>query len=276
MAAFTPLILDLDEDFFDRFHLKPGPVIGTGLSGQVIHATSDNLNFGLAVKMFSMLHQADDMNVQLYTQEVKAMVGVDHPNIIKLISAVRCPRYWSITTPYCRNGTLSQRLSELTPHHLALYLIQLSCAVRYLYKRRIVHADIKPANVFLDDNGHAVLADFGLSFVVPDTTECSANIGGTPAFMAPELLCNGRVDPFKLDVYSLGAVVWCMLFRVEPNPMSVHSYLDELNNCPDVPHIYRCVLTAMLHQEPDLRIDICTLLVKLKEENFAVEMIDAL
>ncbi|XP_059152325.1 uncharacterized protein LOC131938336 [Physella acuta] len=276
MAPHTALLLDLDEDYFDRFQLKRGPVIGKGMSGQVILATSKTRKYRLAVKMFSMLNQDDDRNKQLHEQEVKAMWGVDHPNIIKLISAVRCPHYWAITTPYCRNGTLSQRLSELTPQHLALYMIQLSCAVRYLNKKRIVHADIKPANVFLDDKRHAVLADFGLSFVVEKAKDRSAKIGGTPAFMAPELHANEKIDPFKLDVYSLGAVIWCMLFRVEPNSLTKYNYLDELNISPDVPHIYRYILTAMLQQEPEARIDIITVLEKVKEMNFHVEWINAL
>ncbi|CAL1535252.1 unnamed protein product, partial [Lymnaea stagnalis] len=134
------------------------------------------------------------------------MQTLDHPNVIKLILAARCPDRLLICTPYCPKGSLSSVLTSLTPAHLAVYVSQLTSAVCYLHQKRVVHSDIKPSNVFIDDRENAILGDFGVAFMVPtdQTTVRPKVVGGTPAFMAPELFGPGHVDPFKLDVYSLG------------------------------------------------------------------------
>lgn len=243
-------VLDVDGDFFTTFNLKLGPVIGSGMSGQVVLAThANNPRIKWAVKLFPLLTGSDVTKTKkLFTREVKCMQTLDHPNVIKLLLAARCPDRLVICTPYCQRGSLSSRLTSLSPAHLALYVIQLTSAVGYLQEKRIVHSDIKPSNVFIDDRQNAILGDFGVAFVVPtdQTTVHPKMVGGTPAFMAPELFGRCHVDPFKLDVYSLGVVIWCILFRLEPSSENLYDYLHEVNVCPDVPQPYRSVLNYIL------------------------------
>ncbi|XP_055894112.1 uncharacterized protein LOC129927732 [Biomphalaria glabrata] len=272
-------ILDIKDDFFKTFKLKSGPIIGSGLSGNVVLASHlDQPQTKRAVKIFSYNGDSEMKSKKLFVREVKMMQSVNHPNLMKLIMAVRCPTYLAICMPFYQKGSLSSLLRELTPSNLAVYLTQLTCAVSYLNIKRIVHSDIKPNNILVDDKQNAILADFGLAFSVPHETEVisSDKVGGTPAFMAPELLTLGNVDPFKLDVYSLGAVVWCILFQIEPKSTVAFDYLHETNKSPDIPQPYRWALTRMLDPVPNKRIHINILLSKLKDSRLCPAITDSL
>ncbi|XP_055894111.1 uncharacterized protein LOC129927731 [Biomphalaria glabrata] len=273
-------ILDIKDDFFKTFNLKSGPVIGSGLSGNVVLASHlDQPQTKTAVKIFSTASEDGGIkSKKMFVREVKMMQSVAHPNLMKMIVAVRCPTYLAIGMPYYQKGSLSSVLHELTPTHLAVYLVQMAFALSYLDNKRIVHSDIKPANILVDDRSNAILGDFGLAFNVPHGTEIisSDSVGGTPAFMAPELLTLGNVDPFKLDVYSLGAVVWCILFKTEPKSTVTFDYLHETNMSPDIPQPYRWALSRMLHPVAEKRIQIKQVLSTLKETKFCPAVMEHL
>ncbi|KAK6976275.1 mitogen-activated protein kinase kinase kinase ANP1 [Biomphalaria glabrata] len=273
-------ILDIKDDFFQTFKFKPGHTIGSGLSGNVVLATHlDNPNIKRAVKMFSSCNEEDAIKgKKLFVREVKMMQSVDHPNIMKAIVAVRCPMYLAICMPFYQKGSLSSLLHELTPSHLAVYFAQLTCVLSFLDNKRIVHADIKPSNILVDDQQNVILGDFGLAFSVPHGTEVisSDKVGGTPAFMAPELHTLGNVDPFKLDVYSLGATLWCILFQKEPKSTLTFDYLFEINKSPDIPQPYRWALTKMFDPVANKRLHINHLLAKLRKIRFCPTIIDHL
>ncbi|KAH9488219.1 hypothetical protein Btru_064273 [Bulinus truncatus] len=279
-AATSVNVLDVKDDFFSAFRFKAGPVIGSGMTGQVVLATHvDRPEIKLAVKIFiTSTEDGGRKSKKLFAREAKAMHDVNHPNLMKMFAAVRCPHYLAITMPYYQKASLSSKLKELMPSHLALYFTQLACAVSYLCSKRIVHSDVKPSNILVDDKDNAILADFGVAFTVaPDEEVVLADrVGGTPAFMAPELFDSKCVDPFKLDIFSLGAVVWCMLFQVEPKSTMIFDYLHETNISPDVPDPYRWALPAMLDPAAQRRVSITQLLTRLKDARFCSSIIDSL
>ncbi|CAG5125972.1 unnamed protein product, partial [Candidula unifasciata] len=209
-------LVSLPEDFFTTYGFSRGPVLGSGMSGEVVLATSlvNPLN-KRAVKILSLL--TDDggaRNKRLFDREVGILRALSHPHVIKHNISVRCPEYLAICTHYCPNGTLSSKLKTMTPELCVKYFIQLTCAVRYLNdKQRIVHCDIKPANIFINENNDPVLGDFGLSNSIPpgDTTILSEDIGGSRRY--------------RVDVYSLGVVLWCMMFHKRPTSDTVYECL---------------------------------------------------
>lgn len=224
------------EDFFNLFKFKADAMIGSGTFGEVYLATRfDNKEQKIAVKIFKSPSGKDNH----FTREVSILLKLNQRQVIKLIMAVKCPSYSAIIMPYYQNGSLSVHLTTLSRQQLAKYFGQLVNVLNYLYSERICHSDIKPGNILLDDNDNAILSDFDLSFHVPPGTDVVKieNIGGTPAFMAPESLISKTLDPFKLDIYSLGAVLWCMLFRKEPE--FIIDYLEETIAKKEVPDKYR-------------------------------------
>lgn len=117
-----------------------------------------------------------------------------------------------IVTPYLRNGNARQYISVNPECDLLRLLRDISQGIAYLHSRKVVHGDMKAMNVLIDDNGKAVLCDFGLSRVKADVTSHTARLGtavvtGSRNWMAPERLTGGLVTK-PSDIYAFGMVVY--------------------------------------------------------------------
>ena len=127
-------------------------------------------------------------------------------------------------------------------------------AVRLLHAKRVVHLDIKPDNILVDDDGEPFLADFGSSNVIPLGGRYTKPVG-TDEFAAPEVLSGEAYSPFPADLWSLGVLLYTMLTgkypRIKKGEYRTNSKLsDECNS----------VLSSLLQPNPKLRIDIRRLL----------------
>ncbi|CAL1538885.1 unnamed protein product, partial [Lymnaea stagnalis] len=122
------------------------------------------------------------------------MKRLRHPNVMSIVSAVRTPLYLAIVMPYCCKGALSYLIPTLMLSQQRKLMKQITRAVEYLHRHNIVHGDIKPHNVIIDDNGNALLSDFGLSRAVPNQRVEIFVDFGTQAYRAPETLGEDRVN----------------------------------------------------------------------------------
>ncbi|BFZ15701.1 hypothetical protein BsWGS_18740 [Bradybaena similaris] len=246
-----PVVFDLPEGFFTSYKASRGPVLGSGMSGHVVLATSTtDPSKKRAVKILPLLTR--DMGItsmRLFTKEVRAIQGLSHPHVIKHVLSARCPGYLVICTDYCPGGTLTSRLTNMTLHLSMKYFLQMASAVRYLNDiKGIVHSDIKPDNIFFNAKHYPVLGDFGLSFFIPpgNTMVSTKAMGGTPFFSAPEKVYQPFVDPYKLDVYSLGVVLWCMLFKRQPTSNKVHQCLQDRHMLSNFPQpVIQCLASTL-------------------------------
>jgi serine/threonine-protein kinase len=116
-------------------------------------------------------------------------------------------------------GSLSALLQRgpLSLDRTRRILAELANALDFAHARGVVHRDVKPSNVLLDDSGRAYLCDFGLARLVMDSERWtrSGTLIGTPHYMAPEQGVSGRVDE-RCDTYSLGIVAYEMLTGSPP------------------------------------------------------------
>ncbi|CAG5129160.1 unnamed protein product [Candidula unifasciata] len=244
LPAMKPWLVNLPGDFFTTYQFARGPVLGSGMSGDVVLATSLlSPNHKRAVKMLSLLTADGGLaNTILFDREVNILQRLSHPYIIKHTISARCPDYLAICTHYCPNGTLTFQLDIVTPELCVKYFVQLACAVRYLNdKLRIVHSDIKPDNIFINVNNDPVLGDFGLSFFIPP--------GDT-----------------VLDMYSLGVSLWCMMFSAEPILGNMYELLDDPNYFEVAPDT----------QGWSLRYSAASILAELHEHDVHRDLIDSL
>ncbi|XP_046998419.1 serine/threonine-protein kinase stk11-like [Schistocerca americana] len=111
------------------------------------------------------------------------------------------------------------RVLRLATWQARAYLRQLCAAVCYLQARAIVHKDIKPANLLLAPDGRLTLADFGVAEALPlfSQGDTCTRSEGSPAFQPPEVAnCEPSFSGFKLDVWSCGVTLYCMLLGVHP------------------------------------------------------------
>ncbi|BFZ15700.1 hypothetical protein BsWGS_18739 [Bradybaena similaris] len=167
----------------------------------------------------------------------------------------------------------------MTLHLSMKYFLQMTSAVRYLNDiKGIVHSDIKPDNIFFNAKHYPVLGDFGLSFFIPpgNTMVSTKDMGGTPFFSAPEKVYQPFVDPYKLDVYSLGVVLWCMLFKRQPPSNNVYQCLDDIQMLSYIPQPVLQCLVSTLQIEPHKRHSAAALLNSLHSNGYYRSFIDHL
>src|SRR5574338_927237 len=132
---------------------------------------------------------------------------------------------------YVDGGSLSDRIRRgaIPVEDVERLLRQIAGALDYAHRQGVVHRDIKPDNILLDREGHALLADFGIVKLLEGTPSGSqltvtGGLVGTPAYMSPEQAQGLAIDS-RSDIYSLGVVVYEMLTGKQPftadTPMQV-------------------------------------------------------
>ena len=114
-------------------------------------------------------------------------------------------------------------------------LIQLISALKYLKNKLIAHLDIKPENILIknidneDNNNYVKLSDFSISKKIPSENSKIEFFGGTPIFNPPEIEVEEEIDPFKYDIYTLGATIYSFLFN-DFNFSEIKNTHNEINN----------------------------------------------
>ncbi|KNA19456.1 hypothetical protein SOVF_061300 isoform A [Spinacia oleracea] len=202
----------------DSFH--PSLKIGEGGYGSIYKGFLRQTQ--VAVKV---LNPNSRQGPREFGQEVDVLSKLRHPNLVTLIGA--CPESWALVYEYLSGGSLEDRLvcKDNTPPLAWQTRIQIAtelCAVLiFLHSSRptsIIHGDIKPSNILLDDNFVCKLADFGICRVIShsktsleETTRCcTTEPKGTFTYMDPEFLTTGELTP-KSDIYSFGIILLRLL-----------------------------------------------------------------
>ena len=203
----------------DSTDVKLHEVIGRGAFGVVYKGYWKGRE--VAVKMLSIAYGNDEKLLKTFKKEVEVLAKLQHPNIVHLFGACASPPSVFLVEEFMNYGSLHDALYK---HKIRLSLpkilsiaIDVASALSYLHPR-VVHCDLKPHNILLDEDGHAKVADFGIAKFKKGTyvnLTSAAAMNGTPAYMAPELFSAGHVSE-KCDVYSLGLVIWECLTSREP------------------------------------------------------------
>ncbi|KAL2892228.1 U-box domain-containing protein 33 [Bienertia sinuspersici] len=161
------------------------------------------------------------LNPREFEQEVDVLSKLRHPNLVTLIGA--CPESWALVYEYLSGGSLEDRLicKDNTPPLPWQTRIQIAtelCSVLiFLHSSRptsVIHGDLKPSNILLDDNFVCKLSDFGICCIISNNEQtarfCTTQPKGTFTYMDPELLSTGELTP-KSDIYSFGVIVLRLL-----------------------------------------------------------------
>ncbi|OMO61224.1 hypothetical protein CCACVL1_23655 [Corchorus capsularis] len=194
---------------------RKGELIGSGAFGRVYMGM--NLDSGelLAVKQVLIAANASKEKTQAHIreleEEVKLLQNLSHPNIVRYLGTAREDDSLNILLEFVPGGSISSLLGKFGAFPEAvvrMYTKQLLLGLEYLHKNRIVHRDIKGANILVDNKGCIKLADFGASKKVVElaTINGAKSMKGTPYWMAPEVILQTG-HSFSADIWSVGCTV---------------------------------------------------------------------
>ncbi|XP_038562821.1 receptor-interacting serine/threonine-protein kinase 3-like [Micropterus salmoides] len=206
--------------------------VDSGGFGHVYKARHKELCIDVAIKILR-----DDVRPALY-EEAKNMEKASCPFVLTLYGMYQgCPPFGGtsmqqgIVMEFMERGSVHSLLKDLSgppPWPLAFRLAhQVGLGMNFLHSMDLMHQDLKPSNVLLDDNLNAKLADFGLCRVstsaLNSSREATGAIGGSHKYMPPEAFEASYKPTRAFDIYSYGILLWCIVTGKEPYPMADYS-----------------------------------------------------
>ena len=174
----------------------------------------------VAVKRLQPHAAGDDAAADRFRREARAVAGLSHPNIVTVFDSGEDEDGPFIVFELVTGttvGELIRRKGGLDPSTVADLVRQAASALDHAHESGIVHRDVKPANLLVDESGHLKLADFGIALTAtPEATLTQpGSVVGTLAYLAPEVIAGGEATPAS-DIYSLGATAYEMVSGKPP------------------------------------------------------------
>lgn len=204
---------------------KVGRTIGKGSYSEVHLATSERHKDYVAIKVVSKFQSPSEFLAKFLPREIEVVKKLNHPNLIRFFQSVETTHRLYIVMEYASNGTLLAAITragfiEETPR-AQRWFSQLQSAVAYCHSQGVVHRDIKCENILLDNNFNVKLSDFGFARSVSHPSNSrqamlSETFCGSYAYAPPEILKGVPYDPKLSDAWSLGIVLYAMVFGKLP------------------------------------------------------------
>lgn len=213
-----------------------------------------------------------DKNQTNLAAEIANMSLLDHPNVVRLYEYIVMPDKVWLVLEFCGGKELFNYLVQsrvIPPWRTVRMFAQLAAAVTYVHQLNCAHRDLKLENVMLDDNGNVKLCDFGFARNYRPRTMLET-VCGTESYMAPELILRRKYIPEAADVWSLGVILYAMLygrlpFDEEAVPDTVRNIVERdpdfqaIGDDENLVSIVKQMLHKNPHQRPKL-IDILDML----------------
>jgi len=218
-------------------------VIGHGGMGSVYLARQLSLDRPVALKVMSQTWASDAVFVARFIREAYAAAQLNHPNVVQIydIGETQGLRYFSMEYVVgCSLAELLKKRGRIDTEQAVGYVLQAARGLKHAHDRGIIHRDIKPDNLLLDEHGTVKVADLGLvktpeltkfqdrlcqretdgersglHSLPPDMTGVRMALG-TPAFMAPEQCRDASTVDHRADIYSLGCTLYALVTGKQP------------------------------------------------------------
>jgi predicted Ser/Thr protein kinase/DNA-binding beta-propeller fold protein YncE len=195
-------------------------LVGRGGMGVVYRARQLELNRAVAIKLIAPERTGDAEARERFLREARAAAAVEHPNVLPVYGAGITDDQAFLVMRYVQGEdlrTLMRGAGSLPLDRVLEIVGDLGEALDAIHRAGLVHRDVKPANVLIDQGGNVYLSDFGLAkhVLTTDGLTASDRWVGTLDFAAPEQIRGGRVDA-RADVYALGCVLHLMLAGTVP------------------------------------------------------------
>lgn len=197
--------------------------LGRGGMAVVYRAIDTLLDRNVAIKVILMESDSKEKSQKIlkrFNREARTLASLSHPNIIKVLDYGEYDGMPYIVMEFISGGALKAMLGSPIPYaEAAARLAPIARALQYAHQQKIVHRDVKPENILINESGQPMLSDFGiLKLVETDESHGITGTGkmiGTPAYMSPEQIRGKEVDG-RADLYSLGVVFFEMITGRKP------------------------------------------------------------
>ncbi|HSK78680.1 MAG TPA: serine/threonine-protein kinase [Thermoanaerobaculia bacterium] len=195
--------------------------IGRGGMGSVFQARHVSLSTLAAIKVLSPGLESEESFRQRFHREAGLQAQLRHPNVARVLDYFEDGGQWFLVVDYLDRGSLAEVLSRegaKVPRPQAIaWARQALAGLGHAHGKGIVHRDVKPANLLLNESGEVAVADFGIARADtgPGLTTTGVAVG-TPQYMSPEQILHPDGIDRRTDVYSLGVVLYEMLAGRKP------------------------------------------------------------
>ncbi len=204
---------------FGRYELLAE--LARGGQGVVYRARQKSPNRLVALKMIALGSWANEKHLKRFKTEAEAAANLDHPNIVPIYEVGQVGSQHYFTMKLIEGVSFRQVLAKgpLEVKGAAALIAQVARAIQYAHDRAVLHRDLKPGNILIDQHNRPYVTDFGLAKVIEheSTVTNTTDVLGTPAYMSPEQAAGrARELTCAVDVYGLGAVLYETLTGVAP------------------------------------------------------------
>ncbi|MBN2385612.1 MAG: protein kinase [Anaerolineales bacterium] len=241
--------------------------LGEGGMATVYRARDPQAERDVAVKIIrrsAFPAEQFDRILHRFRREARALRRLSHPGIVAILDHGEHAGTAYLVLEYVPGGTVKDRLDEPMPWQEAVrLLLPVAQALAYAHSQGIIHRDVKPSNILLNETGQPLLTDFGIAKLLEtEATQTLTGTGmgvGTPEYMAPEQGLGGEIDS-RVDIYSLGIVFYELVTGHRPftadTPMAV--IVKHINTplpsprrfIPELPEKVEAVMRQALAKNP--------------------------
>ena len=175
----------------------------------------------VAIKVLRPELMEDPEAAAYFLREVRHLQQLEHPSLLKVLAVSTSPQRPYFVMPYLRGGSLGKLIQSggpLSGEFTLTIARQIASGLAFAHTRGIIHHDVKPGNILIEEDRRAYLSDFGLSRTVFDDTlaDCQRSCGeGTAPYLSPAR-ARGEAEDTRADVYAFGAVLYEMLTGQPP------------------------------------------------------------
>ena len=234
-------MLQENQLFADRY--KFIRQLGRGGFAEVWLAEDTKTGVEVAVKVYAPGTGLDETGIKIFTQEFSLVFDMNHTNLLRPTYFDSWERMPYLIMPLCKNGSAFKYITgkeRITEEQCWNLLHDVAAGLAYLHEKEppLIHQDIKPDNILINDEGHYMITDFGISARVRSTirgAQAQEQSGGTLAYMGPERFSATPKPIMASDVWSLGAMMYELMTGGNP-PFGNHGGVLQKNGA-DIPII---------------------------------------
>lgn len=242
--------------------------IGEGGFGVVYRAYQTSTEREVAIKAILPQYANQPAFIRRFETEAQTVARLEHIHITPLYDYWRDPTGAYLVMRWLRGGSVRDLLNQgpVEHQHVVKIIEQVAAALTIAHRRGIIHQDIKPGNILLDEEGNAYLADFGIARRLSDdpTTDEDEGLSASPAYASPEQIRSEGISP-KVDIYGLGIVIYEMLTGMHPfhdtyGSQILLKHLTEplpslYDTHPELPPEIDLIIQRATAKDPSLRFD---------------------